>query len=419
MEINRRLRKTFLFHLRPRNVSASAAGFTYTWGLGGAAALLVLLSMASGVMLKFAYTPMPERAYGSIVGLQTSMAFGPLIRNVHHWSANILVLTVFLHMLRVFYTGAYQPPRGSNWWIGLVIFAAILASNFTGYLLPWDQLAYWAVTICTSMVAYLPVIGDDLRQMMVGGSELGPRTLANFYALHTAVLPAVLIAALPFHFWRIRKAGGLAAKPGKLTNPEVKEVRLETIPHLLVRELAMAASVIALVMIMAALWDAPLGPKANPGLSPNPTKAPWYFAGLQEMLVHLHPLLAVAVIPLLVIIALALLPIISRENDSSGIWFGSPAGRRTSLIAALTALIATPVWIIGYANGVSFLWWLAPVLGLALLPAIYGLSKKMPGASAHDGVQAMFTFLFTVFILLTITGTWFRGTSMALTWPWQ
>lgn len=420
MENNRRLHKTFLFHLRPRTIRAATIRFTYTWGLGGAAAVLVLLLMASGVMLKFAYIPTPDRAYNSIVMLQTSVPFGSFIRNMHHWSANILVLTVFLHMLRVFYTGAYKGPRAVNWWIGLTIFAVILSANFTGYLLPWDQLAFWAVTISTSMTAYLPIVGEWLQPLLVGGKELGPRTLSNFFAMHTAILPSILVMVLPFHFWRIRKAGGLAAKDVAQSNPNAKAERIDTIPHLFVRELAMAACVVALVMFLAAVWDAPLGFKANPGLSPNPTKAPWYFAGLQEMLLHLHPLLAVAVIPAIVIIALSLLPLTSDLRDThDGIWFGTPHGRRMALAAALMSMIATPIWIIGYAKGLSFLTWLAPVVGLALVVGIFWFGTRRQGATMRDGVQAALTFILTVFIVLTITGIWFRGASMALTWPWQ
>ena len=419
VESNRRLLKTFLLHMRPRTVRASALRFTYTWGLGGSAAALVLLLLATGVMLKFVYLPVPDRAYDSIVALHTSVPFGAFIRNIHHWSANLLVLVVFLHLLRVFYTGAYKTPRKLSWLIGLFSFGAILLSNFTGYLLPWDQLAYWAVTICTSMLAYLPLVGGWLQELIVGGSELGPQTLSNFFALHTAIIPGLILLLLPFHFWRIRKAGGLAAKPIDSTDPAVKEKRIEVIPHLIVRELAAAAVVTALVMTMAAVWDAPLGAKANPGLSPNPTKAPWYFAGLQELLIHFHPLLAVAIIPLAVVAALSLLPVLPFRIDTAGRWFGSPRGRRLTMVSGLLALIAAPIWVIGYASGFEFLSWLAPLLGLAMVAGVFWLSRHRWGGTVHEAVQAGFTFLVTVWIVLTITGVWFRGASMALVWPWQ
>jgi quinol-cytochrome oxidoreductase complex cytochrome b subunit len=368
-------------------------------------------------MLKLVYLPVPDRAYDSIVELQRSVLFGQLVRNIHHWSAHLLVIALSAHLLRVFFTGAYQQQRRVNWWVGLATFAVVLLSNFTGYLLPWDQLAYWAVTICASMLTYLPGIGVWLHDMVIGGKELGPQTLSNFFAFHTALLPALLIMLLPFHFWRIRKAGGLAATPQKRAGRTVKEDRIEVIPHLIVREIAMATVVLAVVMSMAALWDAPLGARANPGLSPNPTKAPWYFAGLQELLLHLPPRLAVMLVPLMVAL-LALLPFLPDRIDAPGSWFGTARARRLTLLAALVALILTPLWILGHAGGLRFSTWLVPLLGLAAMSGICWFSRRAHGATPHDGVQAAFALAATAFLLLTLTGAWFRGRSMALTWPW-
>ena len=417
MEKNLQILKTFLFHLRPKTVRASTLRFTFTFGLGGSSAVLVFFLLASGVMLKFIYSPVPDRAYDSIVELQTSILFGQFVRNIHHWSAHLLVIAISAHLLRVFFTGAYKMQRKVNWLVGLTIFAVVLLSNFTGYLLPWDQLAYWAVTICASMLTYFPGIGGWLHHMIIGGKELGPQTLSNFFAFHTALFPALLVMLLPFHFWRIRKAGGLAAAPEEKANPAVKEDRIEVIPHLLVREMAVAMVVLAVVMSMAALWDAPLEAKANPGLSPNPTKAPWYFAGLQELLLHLPPRLAVTMIPLMAVI-LALLPFLPDRINAPGSWFGSARARHLTALAASVAIILTPLWIIGHANGLRFSTWLVPLLGLALITGIYWFSRRTYGTTPHDGVQAAFAFIATAFFLLTITGIWFRGRSMALTWPW-
>jgi quinol-cytochrome oxidoreductase complex cytochrome b subunit len=372
--------------------------------------------MVSGVMLKFIYSPVPDRAYDSIVDLQTSVLFGQFIRNIHHWSANLLILVLFAHMLRVFFTGAYKNRRKINWLVGLAIFFAVLLSNFTGYLLPWDQLAYWAVTICASMLVYFPGIGGWLQDMIIGGKELGPETLSNFFALHTTVLPTMLILLLAFHFWRIRKAGGLAAA-FKGENPTAKEDRIEVVPHLMVREMAMAMVALAVVMTMAALWDAPLTAKANPGLSPNPTKAPWYFAGLQELLLHLPPRLAMSMISLMALF-LALLPFLPDSIDTPGRWFGSARAGRMAVLAALLAIVLTPLWIIGHASNLGFSTWLVPLIGLAVMVGIYWFSKRAYGTTPHEGVQASFSFMITIFILLTLTGVWFRGKSMALVWLW-
>jgi quinol-cytochrome oxidoreductase complex cytochrome b subunit len=406
-------RKAYLFHFRPRAVNPAAMRFTFTWGLGGTAATLVLLQMATGALLKFDYVPSPDKAYRTVLALQHTVVFGRFIRSMHHWGASALILIVFLHLLRVFFTGAFTDKRRINWWVGLGLLIAVIGANFTGYLLPWDQLSYWAVTICTAMLAYLPGIGGWLQETIIGGTTLGPATLTNFFALHTAIIPALLIVLLPFHFWRIRKAGGLAAGGRGHT------ARIEVIPHLIVRELAVACAVTAVVMLMAALWDAPLGPEANPGLSPNPTKAPWYFAGLQELLLHLHPMMAVAVIPLSVLAALILLPFLPHPTDTAGIWFGTKSGRRYAAAAAIAALMLTPIWVVGHASGLTFLAWLAPLSGLTIVAGIYWIVRGRLHAPPHLAIQSGITFLLTVFIVLTLTGIFFRGASMALQWPWQ
>lgn len=416
MNTNSSILKTFLFHLRPRSVRVSTIRFTYTWGLGGSCAVLVVLSMVTGIMLKFVYVPAPDRAYDAIIHLQTSVLFGQFMRNMHHWSANLLVLVLFAHLLRVFFTGAYKQQRKVNWLVGTALFLLILLSNFTGYLLPWDQLAYWAVTVCGSMLAYIPVIGGWLQKLVIGGKELGPETLSNFYTLHTAVLPVLLSMLLAFHFWRIRKAGGLAAANAKGVGASTREDKVKVLPHLMVRETAMAMVVLAVVMMMAALWDAPLAAKANAGLSPNPTKAPWYFAGLQELLLHLPPQLAATLIPLGGLM-LALLPFLPDTIPVPGSWFGSARARRLTVLAALMALVLTPLWIVGHANHLKFVSWLVPLGGAAAIAGFCWIAKRSDDVTAHDSVQAAFSFMVTVFIVLTLTGIWFRGSSMALKWP--
>ena len=274
--------QNFLLHFRPRLVPERTLKFSLTWGLGGAGAVLVFLLLGTGLMLKFVYEPFPGRAYDSILYLNTSVPFGLLIRNIHWWSANTLIFIMFLHLLRVFYTGAFVAPRQLNWVIGLVLFASVVSSNFTGYLLPWDQVAYWAITISTSMLDYLPVFGAGIKEWVLGGTQTGPRTLINFYAIHTAILPAVLLIALPFHFWRIRKARGLVIPRLSTEDPGIRGEKIEAMPHLIMRELGTALLVLAAILVTAMIFDAPLGDLANPGLSPNPTKAPWYFMGIQE-----------------------------------------------------------------------------------------------------------------------------------------
>ena len=425
----RRLFNSLLLHFRPKTVPRRTLKFTLTWGLGGMAVVLVGMLFVTGLMLKFAYQPVPDQAYASIVNLQNTVLFGRLIRNIHHWSGNALLLVVFLHFLRVFFTGAFQPPRQFNWVLGLVMFLLVLGSNFTGYLLPWDQLAFWAITICTGMLEYIPGIGVGLKKMISGGNEIGPATLSNFFAVHTAVIPACLLILMPFHFWRVRKSKGLVIPRTPQEDPADKGESVATIPNLIIRELAVAAVLIALIMVVSVLFNAPLEAKANPGLSPNPTKAPWYFAGLQELLLHFHPLFAVLLIPVVTIVALFFLPYIRYDADTAGVWFASLRGRRTAIVAVVVGLIITPPAIIADEFIIDVAAWMPgvpAVISNGLLPAalalagiigFYGLMKRYYAANNNEAIQAVFVLLLMVFIILTITCIWFRGSGMALMWP--
>ena len=226
---HRRFFNSLVIHLRPRTVPERTLRFTLTWGLGGMAVVLVCMLFGTGLMLKFTYQPVPGQAYDSIIHLQNNVIFGQLIRNIHHWCGNILLIVVFLHFLRIFFSGAFHAPRQFNWIIGLVMFLLVLASHFTGYLLPWDQLAFWAITICTGMLEYIPGIGEWLQELIRGGNDIGPATLSNFFAIHTAVIPAGLIMLMPFHFWRVRKAGGLVIPHTPDEDPQSRGESIETI----------------------------------------------------------------------------------------------------------------------------------------------------------------------------------------------
>jgi len=422
---------SLILHFRPRSVQRRTLRFTLTWGLGGMAVVLVCMLFATGLMLKFIYQPVPDRAYESIIHLQNNVLFGPLIRSAHHWSANILLIIVFLHFLRVFFTGAFCPPRQFNWIIGLAMLLAVLTSNITGYLLPWDQLAFWAITICTGMLEYIPGIGEWLQMLIRGGDEIGPATLSVFFAIHTAVIPACLLFLMPWHFWRVRKAGGLVIPRRPDEDTGIQDEKVPSIPNLIVREIVVALVLIAVIMVVSVFFSAPLGAKANPGLSPNPTKAPWYFAGIQELFLHFHPLFALFIIPVLMLIALLGLPYLNYQTETAGVWFASHRGRRLAVLAALIAVILTPIGIVADEFIIDFAAWLPglpPVVSDGILPAafvlagiivFYWLVKKKYAATNNESIQSIFVLLTVAFIILTITGIWFRGVGMALMWPWH
>jgi quinol-cytochrome oxidoreductase complex cytochrome b subunit len=381
------------------------------------------------VLLKFVYEPTPVAAYASIQSLILEVPFGRWIRNVHHWCAHLLVLLVFLHMLRVFFTGAFHPPRQFNWVIGLGLFGSVLTANFTGYLLPWDQLAYWAVTVSTGMLEYVPWIGYPLQNVIRGGTDIGPATLRIFFAIHTAVVPTLLFLLMAFHFWRVRKAGGVVIPRAPEEAPVEHPVRVPSLPNLLLREVTAATVLIAVVLLFSVFVDAPLSEPANPGLSPNPVKAPWYFAGLQELLLHLHPMFAVCLIPLVFSIALVATPYLQYETNTAGVWFASGAGRRTGIVATATALVLTPAlllfdeWVLKAGKKVSGI---PSLIGSGLIPvgvilvagAVFcWLLRRRFSAARNESVQAVFILLATALVVLTVVGVWFRGEGMRLTWP--
>jgi len=428
-ERKRYLIKNLILHFRPATIPEKTLNFSLTWGLGGMAAVLIFLQLGTGLLLKFVYIPTPLGAYKSILALNNEVMFGQLIRNIHHWCANFLVLIAFLHMLRAFLTGAFHPPRQFTWVIGLGLFGLVLAANFTGYLLPYDQLAYWAVTVSTGMLEYIPAIGSRLQEIIQGGNEIGPATLNIFFAMHTAVVPVGLIILMAFHFWRIRKSDGLVIPRTPGEEIQEKPVRVSTLPHLLLRELVVALVLVAVVMVVSVTFDVSLGDSANPGLSPNPTKAPWYFAGLQELLLHLHPLFAVFIIPLILAAALMAIPYLKYETSTEGIWFASVKGRRIAIISAIIAIVVATMGILlnGYLfDSVGMLHGVPAIIGNGLIPFVlifFGaagidiLIKHRYSATKNETVQALFVLILFVFLVLTITGIWFRGPGMKLTWP--
>lgn len=196
---------SFLLHIYPVKVREAELSFKYSWYLGVISTVLFGSLIFSGVYLMFFYVPSPGSAYANIQTIQTEVAFGQYVRNVHRWSAHLMVLAVAAHMAKVFYRGAYKAPREFNWVIGVVLLLLTLLMSFTGYLLPWDQLAFWAVTVGTEMAGYSPFVGSEVQGLLMGGETVGSSTLLRFYVLHVAVLPTTLIFVLMIHLWRWRK----------------------------------------------------------------------------------------------------------------------------------------------------------------------------------------------------------------------
>ncbi|HEX9051990.1 MAG TPA: cytochrome b N-terminal domain-containing protein [Anaeromyxobacter sp.] len=211
-------------HLHPAKVRRHGLRVRYTWCMGGVTFLLFLVTVVTGVFLLFFYRPTDEYAYVDMKMLMFDVPFGAVTRNLHRWAAHGMVVTVILHMYRVFLTGSYKPPREFNWVVGVSLLALTLFLGFTGYLLPWDQLAMWAVTVGTNMASAIPLLGHegplsghglataryDAHALLLGGTVVGPATLLRFYVLHVVFVPIAAALLMILHFWRVRKDGGIS-----------------------------------------------------------------------------------------------------------------------------------------------------------------------------------------------------------------
>jgi quinol-cytochrome oxidoreductase complex cytochrome b subunit len=390
------------------------------------AALLIVMQVITGILLRFYYIPSPAEAYNSVMFLKNQVLFGQFVRNIHYWSGVFLLVIAFLHFLRVFFTGAYRERRKTNWLFGLVLLMLIVFANFTGYLLPWDQLAYWAITVSTNIIGYLPVIGDSLRNAIIGGKELNADTLQSFYTFHTALLPFLLVVIVLYHFWRVRKAGGVL-----LPETHVKSEMVPVMPNLIFREFIAGLVLMAVLLTFAALFNAPLLEKANPSYSMNPTKAPCYFAGIQELLMHFHPFFAAFIIPLSVMGFFAWIPFIKYNEPPNGHWFISGKGLQSVKHTAIFAIVVTLAGILFNAYVLNFEMVMPAIpalisngiiplfILLLLMAGYYRIHLKQQRLTKSELVQVIFVFIMVAFIVLTITGIFFRGKDMELCFPWK
>ncbi len=200
----------FFLHVHPTKVRKRSLRFTYTFGLGGLSAGLFIVLTLTGALLMLYYRPSVHQAYGDMKDLQFVVSSGQFLRNMHRWAAHAMVAVVFLHMLRVFYTGSYRPPKEFNWVIGVILLVVTILLSYTGYLLPWDQLAFWGISVGTSMARAVPFgLGDKISFLLLGGNVVGENALVRFYVLHCFIIPVAAMVLMGIHFWRVRKDGGV------------------------------------------------------------------------------------------------------------------------------------------------------------------------------------------------------------------
>lgn len=377
----------FLLHWFPAKTYKPSLDWNYSFWLGTISAALLLLLVISGLPLLFLYVPSVERAYATVKDIEYVVTFGSWIRSVHRLAAHLMVASVFLHLVRVFLTGSYKNGVGTsqrrewNWVIGVGLLLATLFLSFTGYLLPWDQLAYWAVTVGTNIASSIPLVGPKIRELLLGGRAIEQATLIRFYVLHVIILPGGVGALFAYHMWRIRRDGGLAkadrayrlvetrevppvstktytllgvargATPAvRATSIEAPGLTVNSVPDLIRRTAIVVLGTIAFVSILSVFVRSPLESPADPLITPNPAKAPWYFLWLQEIVtdttIHIGSLtingafIGGVVLPGLLVGLLTAWPWLDRSGAAAtGVWFARDRRRQNAVFLVLVAVI--------------------------------------------------------------------------------
>lgn len=392
--------RNLLLHWFPAKTTLKSLSWSYSLWLGTISAALFLILVVTGVVLMFLYVPSVERAYQSVKDIEYVVSFGWFIRAMHRNATHLMVAVVFLHMVRAFLTGAYKngvgvgQNRPLNWIIGIVLLLVTLFLAFTGYLLPWDQLAYWAVTVGTDIANKIPVMGEQIRYALLGGHEIDQNTLIRFYVLHCFFLPAFVLILISYHMWRVRKDGGLAAVDSIVVNEgKAKKqngnknktysllglttgntVQVETTirdeekytvnsnPALVRRIALVLLGTFVVVAVMSLFIGAPLEEPANPDLTPNPAKAPWYFLWLQELVsVTTFSIAGITfdggfiggvLIPGVLLILICIWPFLDKSSKyATGVW-ASKERLRQNIIFIIICFAIVVLTIIGtYMRG--------------------------------------------------------------------
>jgi len=460
--------QNFFLHVHSARVNKHSLKWTTTVGMGIMTTALFLILVVTGILLMLYYKPSVLTAYDSMKDIHFVVPTGRIMRNVHRWAAHGMVALVILHMARVFYTSAYKPPREFNWVMGIMLLVITFALSFTGYLLPWDQLAFWAITIGSSIAGSPQDLTDALgitqyfnpggfiKEGLLGAHFVGEEALIRFYTLHVIILPIVLSAILGLHFWRIRKDGGLA-RPASADPPAPDDAAIENFdlmaviyertpatdqeventvpswPRVFRLEIILTLAVLFVLVGLSLCFDAPLAEQANPDVPENPAKAPWYFLGCQE-LVSYSAFGGGVVIPGIVVLGLLLIPYLDREEEDVGIWFSGRRGRR---VAAVSAVFATLVGVGLLAFTVKYGWlreWLPDLTqrysrisqivimffnpGMMYVGVCAGWSIILVRLtnSTRMGSIGLFTCFLVFFVILTYFATVHRGPNWDFFW---
>jgi quinol-cytochrome oxidoreductase complex cytochrome b subunit len=464
----------FFLHIQGVKTHLNTLRPNYTFGLGLISLFLLLIAFASGIFLMVYYNPSISNAFNTVKDINFVVSGGKFMRNLHKWAGEAMIIAVFLHMARVFFTGSYAKGRQFNWVVGMGLLVLTCVLNLTGYMLPWDQLSYWAMVIVSNIMNSPKEITDILgitqyfdiggfqKELFLGGLNPGQESLTRVYLLHILLLPAFITGGLGVHFWRIRKDGGLTRpenfepretdasysqppdKKGGIfptyktyglmelargRTPAVDNDVENTVlswPNLLIAELAVFTLTLAVIMVYAYYVDAPLKELANATLPENPAKAPWYFLGFQE-LVSYSAFMGGIILPTMGVVGLLLIPYLDREEKNVGVWFTNKQG---VWVTVQSAVLASAGLIAVLAFSINFGWfrnwwpdipqlWIVLInpgslwVGFIMAWSLYMIKRT---GSTRMGAIALFTMAMVTYVILTYTGTELRGPNWDFFW---
>ena len=325
-----RQRPSFYSHLHPPTLPAREARFRYTFGLGGISIGLLIILGITGSLELFYYIPSLEQANSSLQLINLFVPYGQFVRSLHFWSAQALVITTVLHLLRVALTGAYKPPRSFNWLLGLILLVLVLLFDFTGYALRWDEDIAWALMVATNLLKTIPRIGAGLYGLVVGSGEIGRATIVRLYGWHVFGLTIPVLFFVGWHVFRVRRDGGISRLISSVKgSPTISRVELVQ------REVTGALVAGILLLIITLLFPPHLGASANFENLPAEAVAPWFFIWVQQLLRLGKPFQMGVLIPFLLLTVLGLLPYtLDRNPEGVARWFN-----RQGRLAQLTVLL--------------------------------------------------------------------------------
>ena len=392
--------ETFLLHIKPTYYHESVTRFTHTFRLGLLSTYLFFFETLTGMILMIWYAPAPERAYSDMIYLLSNVPFGQLMRDLHRLGAELMVAIVTLHMVRTYLTGSYKAPRQFTWFTGVVLLVLTLFLSFSGYLLPWDQLAFWAVTIGTSMAEAVPpaIVGETVNLLARGAPDIGANGLMRFYLLHVLFLPLILFLFFFVHYYKVVHFGiSLPAQEEEVGQDTANKVpadrRVYFLPDVMIDEASLLIAFTTFMIVVSALFfTAPLESIANPQVTPLHTVAPWYFYWLQGMLKIADKMIAGVILPGVLLVLLMAIPYLDPNPSRRG------KDRRVAIISGIVAgavmivlsYMGTPQYAAQAAPAVEVIQELMPEEGAGLVREI-GYDELLVGVfDSRDDLDAMY-----------------------------